>query len=165
MDFCYQKYYDYAMEPSAKEARMDKFASIKEECLATFDRRGEGRQGHARVASSRRPRRRLSATCVLDHGKRLDGRKTDQIRPIWSEVDVLPGTHGSAIFTRGETQAINLLTLGSSMDEQTIDRATKKTSESFMLHYNFPSFSTGEVKPIRGPGRREVGHGNLASAP
>ena len=99
---------------------------------------------------------------VLDHGVRLDGRKTTDIRPIWSEVDVLPGTHGSSIFTRGETQALMSLTLGGSMDEQTVDIAMKKSSENFMLHYNFPSFSTGEVKPIRGPGRREVGHGNLA---
>ena len=86
----------------------------------------------------------------------------DEIRPIWSEVDVLPGTHGSAIFTRGETQAINLVTLGSKMDQQTVDTALVKRSDTFMLHYNFPSFSVGEVRPIRGPGRREIGHGNLA---
>ncbi|MBP6311864.1 MAG: polyribonucleotide nucleotidyltransferase [Flavobacteriales bacterium] len=161
MDFCYQKYYDFAMEPSAKEARMDKFAAIKEECLATLS--DEEKTDKAMLGRFfKKTQKKAVRNVCLDHGKRLDGRKTDQIRPIWSEVDVLPGTHGSAIFTRGETQAINLLTLGSSMDEQTIDSATKKSSESFMLHYNFPSFSTGEVKPIRGPGRREVGHGNLA---
>ena len=161
MDLCYQQYYDFAMEPSAKEARMDKFASIKEECLATLS--DEEKMDKAMLGRFfKKTQKKAVRNVCLDHGKRLDGRKTDQIRPIWSEVDVLPGTHGSAIFTRGETQAINLLTLGSSMDEQTIDSATKKSSESFMLHYNFPSFSTGEVKPIRGPGRREVGHGNLA---
>ncbi len=142
---------------------MDKFASIKEECLATLS--DEEKTDKAMLGRFfKKTQKKAVRNVCLDHGKRLDGRKTDQIRPIWSEVDVLPGTHGSAIFTRGETQAINLLTLGSSMDEQTIDRATKKSSESFMLHYNFPSFSTGEVKPIRGPGRREVGHGNLALA-
>ncbi|HRH38405.1 MAG TPA: polyribonucleotide nucleotidyltransferase, partial [Flavobacteriales bacterium] len=160
-DFCYQKYYDIAMAPSAKEERMEKFAAIKEACLATLA--DEEKTDKAMLARFfKKTQKKAVREVCLSHGKRLDGRKTNEIRPIWSEVDVMPGTHGSAIFTRGETQAINLLTLGSSMDEQTIDRATAKTSERFMLHYNFPSFSTGEVKPIRGPGRREVGHGNLA---
>jgi polyribonucleotide nucleotidyltransferase len=99
---------------------------------------------------------------VLDEGIRLDGRGTRDIRPIWCEVDYLPGAHGSAIFTRGETQALVSTTLGTKMDEKIIDGATVQGTERFLLHYNFPSFSTGEAKVPRGPGRREIGHGNLA---
>jgi polyribonucleotide nucleotidyltransferase len=99
---------------------------------------------------------------VLNEGVRLDGRKPDQIRPIWSEVDYLPSAHGSAIFTRGETQSLTTVTLGTKLDEQMIDSAMLSGFNKFILHYNFPGFSTGEVKPNRGPGRREVGHGNLA---
>lgn len=99
---------------------------------------------------------------VLDERVRLDNRKLDEIRPIWSEVDYLPSAHGSAIFTRGETQSLTTATLGTKLDEQMIDSAMISGTNKFMLHYNFPGFSTGEVKPNRGPGRREVGHGNLA---
>ncbi|MDF2457306.1 MAG: pnp [Cytophagaceae bacterium] len=99
---------------------------------------------------------------VLDTRKRLDGRALDEIRPIWSEVNYLPSAHGSAIFTRGETQSLTTCTLGTKLDEQLIDSAMFSGTNRFMLHYNFPGFSTGEVKPNRGPGRREVGHGNLA---
>jgi polyribonucleotide nucleotidyltransferase len=99
---------------------------------------------------------------VLNKGVRLDGRKTKEIRDIWSEVDYLPSPHGSAIFTRGETQSLTTVTLGTKLDEQMIDGAMIEGSSKFILHYNFPGFSTGEVKPNRGPGRREVGHGNLA---
>lgn len=98
----------------------------------------------------------------LNEGLRLDGRKTTQIRDIWSEVDYLPSPHGSAIFTRGETQSLTTVTLGTKLDEQMIDGAMIEGFSKFILHYNFPGFSTGEVKPNRGPGRREVGHGNLA---
>ncbi len=99
---------------------------------------------------------------VLDTKVRLDGRQTDEIRPIWCEVDYLPGAHGSAVFTRGETQSLTSVTLGSKLDEQMIDGAMISGYNKFILHYNFPGFSTGEVRPNRGPGRREVGHGNLA---
>ncbi len=99
---------------------------------------------------------------VLDERARLDGRKTNQIRPIWSEIGYLPSAHGSAVFTRGETQSLTSVTLGTKLDLQSIDRALHQGQNNFMLHYNFPAFSTGEVKPNRGPGRREVGHGNLA---
>jgi polyribonucleotide nucleotidyltransferase len=99
---------------------------------------------------------------VLNEKVRLDGRKTKEIRPIWSEVDYLPSAHGSAIFTRGETQSLTTATLGTKLDEQMIDGAMFDGNNKFILHYNFPGFSTGEVKPNRGPGRREVGHGNLA---
>ena len=99
---------------------------------------------------------------VLNERQRLDGRNLDQIRPIWSEVDYLPSAHGSAIFTRGETQSLTTVTLGTKLDEQMLDGATFYGTTNFLLHYNFPGFSTGEVKPNRGPGRREIGHGNLA---
>ncbi len=99
---------------------------------------------------------------VLNEGIRLDGRNTKEIRPIYTEVDLLPSAHGSALFTRGETQSLTTVTLGTKLDEQMIDGAMFEGSSKFILHYNFPGFSTGEVKPNRGPGRREVGHGNLA---
>jgi polyribonucleotide nucleotidyltransferase len=160
-DFCYQRFYDLAMKPSTKEERSANFSQVKEECLATLSE--EQKADKAMLARYfKKVQKKAVRNVVLDHGVRLDGRKTTDIRPIWCDIDMLPGTHGSAIFTRGETQAINTVTLGSSMDEQIIDLATRKGSERFMLHYNFPSFSTGEVRPIRGPGRREVGHGNLA---
>jgi len=99
---------------------------------------------------------------ILDEGVRLDGRTTTQIRPIWGEVDYLPGSHGSAIFTRGETQSLSSITLGTKMDEKKIDSVTYQGTEKFLLHYNFPPFSVGEAKVPRGVGRREIGHGNLA---
>jgi polyribonucleotide nucleotidyltransferase len=99
---------------------------------------------------------------ILDKGIRLDGRKTDEIRDIWSEVDYLPGAHGSAVFTRGETQSLTTVTLGTKMDEKMIDQVLTKGTEKFVLHYNFPPFSTGDARPVRGLSRREVGHGNLA---
>nr|MBP7437229.1 polyribonucleotide nucleotidyltransferase [Bacteroidia bacterium] len=100
--------------------------------------------------------------CIINEGIRLDGRKSTDIRPIWCEVDYLPSPHGSSIFTRGETQSLTTVTLGSKLDEQMIDVAMYEGSTKFMLHYNFPGFSTGEVKPNRAPARREIGHGNLA---
>lgn len=99
---------------------------------------------------------------ILDEGKRLDGRQTTEIRPIWSEVDFVPGPHGSALFTRGETQSLTTVTLGTKLDEKIIDNVMEHGTERFLLHYNFPPFSTGEARPQRGTGRREIGHGNLA---
>ena len=99
---------------------------------------------------------------VLDEGKRLDGRKTTEIHPIWCEVGYLPGPHGSSIFTRGETQSLSTVTLGTSKDEKIVDEALIQGTDKFLLHYNFPPFSTGEAKAARGVGRREIGHGNLA---
>lgn len=99
---------------------------------------------------------------ILDEGKRLDGRKTTEIRPIWSEVDYVPGPHGSALFTRGETQSLTTVTLGTKLDEKIIDDVLNHSTDRFLLHYNFPPFSTGEARPQRGTGRREIGHGNLA---
>ena len=100
--------------------------------------------------------------CILDEGVRLDGRKTTEIRPIWCEIDYLPGPHGSAIFTRGETQSLSTVTLGTKLDEKILDDVLNQGRERFLLHYNFPPFSTGEAKAQRGVGRREIGHGNLA---
>ena len=100
--------------------------------------------------------------CILDEGIRLDGRKTTDIRPIWCEVDYLPGPHGSAVFTRGETQSLSTVTLGTKLDEKILDDVLNQGRERFLLHYNFPPFSTGEAKAQRGVGRREIGHGNLA---
>ena len=100
--------------------------------------------------------------CILDEGKRLDGRKTDEIRPIWCEVSPLPMPHGSAIFTRGETQSLSTCTLGTKLDEKMVDDVLDKSYQRFLLHYNFPPFSTGEAKAQRGVGRREIGHGHLA---
>ncbi|MDE7427236.1 MAG: polyribonucleotide nucleotidyltransferase [Muribaculaceae bacterium] len=100
--------------------------------------------------------------CILDEGIRLDGRKTTEIRPIWCEIDYLPGPHGSAVFTRGETQSLSTVTLGTKLDEKILDDVLNQGRERFLLHYNFPPFSTGEAKAQRGVGRREVGHGNLA---
>jgi len=99
---------------------------------------------------------------ILDEKVRIDGRKTDEIRPIWSEIDYLPAAHGSAVFTRGETQSLTSVTLGTKLDEKMIDEVLIKGTEKFVLHYNFPPFSTGDARPTRGISRREVGHGNLA---
>ncbi|MDE7394444.1 MAG: polyribonucleotide nucleotidyltransferase, partial [Muribaculaceae bacterium] len=100
--------------------------------------------------------------CILDEGMRLDGRQTTQIRPIWAEVDYLQAPHGSAVFTRGETQSLSTVTLGTKLDEKIVDDVLNQGRERFLLHYNFPPFSTGEAKAQRGVGRREIGHGNLA---
>ena len=160
-DGTFQKYYDITLHASAKEVRGEAFAKVKEEMMATLS--DEQKTNKPMLARYFKKAQKTGVRrAMLEKGIRLDGRKMDEIRPIWSEVDVLPGTHGSAIFTRGETQAINMVTLGSKMDQQTVDTALVKRSDTFMLHYNFPSFSVGEVRPIRGPGRREIGHGNLA---
>src|SRR5690606_6971870 len=116
MDFCYQRFYDLAMVPSGKEERAQKFGAVKEAFLATLTEAEKASADKAMLARYfKKAQKKAVRNVVLDHGVRLDGRKTTDIRPIWCEVDVLPGTHGSAIFTRGETQAINMLTLGSSM--------------------------------------------------
>ncbi|MFV0390756.1 MAG: polyribonucleotide nucleotidyltransferase [Paludibacteraceae bacterium] len=145
-----------------KHSRSDNFAAVKEEYVATLtpeiaEEKKEliGRYYHAVEKEAMR-------RSILDEGKRLDGRKTTEIRPIWSEVDYLPGAHGSAIFTRGETQSLTTVTLGTKMDEKIIDEALLQSRDRFLLHYNFPPFSTGEARPQRGVGRREIGHGNLA---
>ena len=145
-----------------KHARMDGFANIVKEykeglAPEVLAEKAElvGRYYHAVEKEAMR-------RSILDEGKRLDGRKTTEIRPIWSEVDYLPGCHGSAVFTRGETQSLTSVTLGTKTDEKLVDEALNQSKERFLLHYNFPPFSTGEARASRGVGRREVGHGNLA---
>ncbi|MCX6292585.1 MAG: polyribonucleotide nucleotidyltransferase [Bacteroidetes bacterium] len=158
----YDKVYKIASSGNNKSERSEAFENILKDFMETLpeEERDEKKSMIKRyffdVESD------AMRACILDEGKRLDGRKTTDIRPIWCEVDYLPSTHGSAIFTRGETQSLTTVTLGSKLDEQTIDLAMTEGSNKFLLHYNFPAFSTGEVKPNRGPGRREVGHGNLA---
>ncbi len=161
-NFCYDKVYAVAQQGSPnKQVRKEGFKAVLEEFKATIGEEEEVDMGLVKRyfhdlewEASRR--------LVLDERKRLDGRALDQVRPIACEVDYLPGAHGSALFTRGETQSLTTVTLGTKMDEQIVDTAMYYGYSKFMLHYNFPGFSTGEVKPNRGPGRREVGHGNLA---
>lgn len=144
-----------------KKTRSEAFSSILDEYLAALP---EDTTVNKDVVKRyfKEIHKKAARDLSLNEGLRLDGRKTTQIRDIWSEVDYLPSPHGSAIFTRGETQSLTTVTLGTKLDEQMIDGAMIEGFSKFILHYNFPGFSTGEVKPNRGPGRREVGHGNLA---
>jgi polyribonucleotide nucleotidyltransferase len=162
----HKKYYDRYYEVAArqnpdKKERSEAFSAIKQEYIDSLP---EEHQVNMFLVKQyfHSIQKEACRNFVLNEGKRLDGRTTTEIRPIWTEVDYLPSTHGSAIFTRGETQALTTVTLGTKQDEQMVDGAMFSGYNKFMLHYNFPAFSTGEVKPNRGPGRREVGHGNLA---
>jgi polyribonucleotide nucleotidyltransferase len=146
-----------------KKLRSQKFEALYQEIVSQMIGEGDSAEKKRQVYQYfEKLKSDAMRAMVLDKGVRLDGRKTDEIRDIWCEVGFLPRSHGSAIFTRGETQSLTTVTLGSKLDEQTIDYATIQGSKKFMLQYNFPPFSTGEVKPLRGPGRREIGHGNLA---
>ncbi|WP_073310131.1 polyribonucleotide nucleotidyltransferase [Flavobacterium terrae] len=161
----YDKYYAVAQEASAKSERGEKFAEIKEEVKALFSEEEHAENPDLAELVSKyiyKTQKEAVRNVVLEKGIRLDGRKTTEIRPIWSEVDYLPSAHGSAIFTRGETQALATVTLGTSREANVIDLPSEQGEERFYLHYNFPPFSTGEAKPLRGTSRREVGHGNLA---
>jgi len=157
----YQQVYDIASSASAKDERAAKFKEVRDAYIATL---GEIDDITKSLAKKYYHDVEYDAirNLVLDEGKRLDGRTTTQIRPIWSEVGYLPSAHGSAVFTRGETQSLTTVTLGAKDDEQMIDGAFINGYQKFLLHYNFPGFSTGEVRPNRGAGRREIGHGNLA---
>lgn len=162
-DKTYQACYDAARECSAdKHLRTDKIKAIETEFLATLT--PEQLEGNEFMLGRyfHDTHKEAVRNMILDERIRLDGRGLEDIRPIWSEVDYLPSAHGSAIFTRGETQSLTTVTLGSKVDEQIIDGAIIDGKNNFLLHYNFPPFSTGEAKPMRGTGRREVGHGNLA---
>jgi polyribonucleotide nucleotidyltransferase len=145
----------------SKHERADEFKTIYDELLASFPE-GEEVNELALKMYFTEVEKDVVRKMILEEGIRLDGRKTDQIRPIWAEVDYLPATHGSAIFTRGETQSLTTVTLGTKLDEKMIDEALIQGSEKFTLHYNFPPFSIGEARPSRGITRREIGHGNLA---
>ncbi|MDR1757055.1 MAG: polyribonucleotide nucleotidyltransferase [Culturomica sp.] len=162
-DKCYRKAYEVARRQiTDKHERVSSLHRVLEEYLEALpEEEREAKKvlvGRYYHDVEKEAMRRM----ILDDGVRLDGRNTEQIRPIWCEVDNLPGPHGSSLFTRGETQSLTTVTLGTKLDEKIIDEATEKGKERFLLHYNFPPFSTGEARPTRGVGRREVGHGNLA---
>lgn len=166
---CFSKCYDITKQGLDKQARNDAFEAVREEYKEAYV------AAHADLSEEEIEEknalidryyhdveRDAMRRCVLDEGVRLDGRKTTDIRPIWCEVSPLPGPHGSAIFTRGETQALTSCTLGTKLDEKLVDGALERYYQRFLLHYNFPPFSTGEAKAQRGVGRREIGHGHLA---
>jgi len=161
-DLTYDKVYAIAKAGSAKHERSAAFEAIKEEVKASFTEEELEEFGDLVSKYFYKAEKAAVRNLTLDEGLRLDGRKTDEIRPIWCEIDYLPSVHGSAIFTRGETQALATVTLGTSRDANIIDMPSYEGEERFYLHYNFPPFSTGEARPIRGTSRREVGHGNLA---
>jgi polyribonucleotide nucleotidyltransferase len=161
-ELSYDKYFAIASEGSAKHERSEKFAAVKDEVKTAFTDEELLENGDLISKYLSKVNKEAVRNVILDNGTRLDGRKTNEIRPIWCEVDYLPSTHGSALFTRGETQALATVTLGTSREANIIDRPTDQGEERFYLHYNFPPFSTGEAKPLRGTSRREVGHGNLA---
>ena len=159
---CYDKCYGVAKQGLGKKERSEQFSKIKEELIESFsDEELEENESLIKSYFSKVEKEAVREL-VLSEGVRLDGRKTTDIRPIWCEVAYLPSTHGSAIFTRGETQALATVTLGTSRDANIIDSPTNQGEENFYLHYNFPPFSTGEARPLRGTSRREIGHGNLA---
>ena len=158
----YDKAYAIAKGGSSKQERTEAFGKLKEEVLETFTEEEQAELGKLISKYFSKAQKEAVRNLILDEGLRLDGRKTTEIRPIWCEVDYLPSTHGSAIFTRGETQALATVTLGTSREANVIDSPTHQGEETFYLHYNFPPFSTGEARPIRGTSRREIGHGNLA---
>ena len=166
---CYDKAYDVTKQGLEKHARAEAFEAIREDFKVSYA------EAHTDMTEEELAEKNTlidryyhdvekdaMRRCILDEGIRLDGRKTDEIRPIWCEVSPLPMPHGSAIFTRGETQSLSTTTLGTKLDEKMIDNVLDKSYQRFLLHYNFPPFSTGEAKAQRGVGRREIGHGHLA---
>ena len=168
-DECYQPCYDITKQALDKQARAEAFEAVRENFKEAYA------AAHAELTPEELEEkntlvdryyhdveRDAMRRCILDEGIRLDGRATTDIRPIWCEVDPLPGPHGSAIFTRGETQSLSTATLGTKLDEKLVDDVLDKSYMRFLLHYNFPPFSTGEAKAQRGVGRREIGHGHLA---
>ena len=158
----YEKCYEIAKKGLPKSERSDLFNNLKEELLSTFSEEEIEEIGKLINNYFSQTQKKAVRDLVLNEGIRLDGRKSSEIRPIWTETNYLPSTHGSAIFTRGETQALASVTLGTSREANVIDLPTDQGEETFYLHYNFPPFSTGEARPLRGTSRREVGHGNLA---
>ncbi|MGN0217778.1 MAG: polyribonucleotide nucleotidyltransferase, partial [Bacteroidaceae bacterium] len=168
-DECYQPAYDVTKQALEKQERAEAFEKVREDFKARYA------EAHPDLTPEELEEknglidryyhdveRDAMRRCILDEGIRLDGRKTTDIRPIWCEVNPLPGPHGSALFTRGETQSLSTTTLGNKMDEKMVDDVLEKGYMRFLLHYNFPPFSTGEAKAQRGVGRREIGHGHLA---
>jgi polyribonucleotide nucleotidyltransferase len=161
-DASYDKCYAIAKKGTSKAERSLAFSNLKEEIKSSFSEEEIEEHGKLIGEYFNKSQKEAIRELTLSEGVRLDGRKTDEIRDIWCEVDYLPSTHGSAIFTRGETQALATVTLGTSRDANKIDMPSFEGEENFYLHYNFPPFCTGEARPLRGTSRREVGHGNLA---
>ena len=163
-DKCYQKAYEVATAQNPnKHERIASFKAVKEDYLASIEDEDERNEKSPLISKYyHEVEKEAMRRSILDEGKRLDGRATTEIRPIWSEVDYLAGPHGSAVFTRGETQALTTVTLGTKLDEKIVDDVLNRGKERFLLHYNFPPFSTGDARAHRGTGRREIGHGNLA---
>lgn len=161
------KVYEVAKGALNKHDRKKQFKAVKETLIETFtEQEGEEymeENGSAVKECFDKIQKEIIREMVMSESVRLDGRKLDQVRPIWTEVDYLPSAHGSAIFNRGETQSLTSLTLGTKLDQLMVDNALNQTYDRFILHYNFPAYSVGETKPMRGPGRREVGHANLAA--
>jgi len=160
--FCSDKIYAVAAHATAKHERSDAFEAIKNEFIETLPEEDRSAKGKLISRYFHDVEWEVVREVVLATRQRLDGRQLDEIRPIWCEIDYLPTAHGSAIFTRGETQSLTSVTLGTKLDEQTIDTPMFEGKVNFILHYNFPPFSTGEVKRMSGISRREIGHGNLA---
>ena len=158
----YQKSYDIAKKGLSKNERGELFGSLKDELIDSYDEDTLEEKKDLIIKYFNKAQKKAVRDLVLNEGIRLDGRETESIRDIWTEVGYLPSTHGSAVFTRGETQSLASVTLGTSREVNVIDMPTDQSEETFYLHYNFPPFSTGEARPLRGTSRREVGHGNLA---
>ena len=160
--FCYDKIYDIAGKKTTKKERTILLEELKEELLNSYDEEELEETKDEILKEFYNTQKSAVRDFILNNQIRLDGRKTNEIRPIWCEVDYLPKTHGSAIFSRGETQSLTTVTLGTSLDENRLDTVTQQGSEKFYLHYNFPPFSTGEARMKFSVSRREIGHGNLA---
>ncbi|MDR1675203.1 MAG: polyribonucleotide nucleotidyltransferase, partial [Tannerella sp.] len=161
-DACYTKAYAIAVSGTDKQTRAEAFEAIVTEFKTAYTEEELETKGSMIDRYYHDVEKEAMRRAILDEGKRLDGRKTADIRPIWIETDCLPGPHGAAIFTRGETQSLTTVTLGTKTDEKIVDDVLVHGKERFLLHYNFPPFSTGDAKAQRGVGRREIGHGNLA---
>lgn len=162
MEKLYQKVYDIAKKELPKQERSEAFKAVRDEYMEQFSEEELEEKENLIKTYFHDVEYEAVRAMILNDSKRLDGRALDEVRPIWSEIDYLPGAHGSAVFTRGETQSLTTVTLGTRLDENRLDGVTHTGSEKFFLHYNFPPFSTGEARPIRGTSRREIGHGNLA---
>ena len=161
-EFCYDECYALAKSAKPKHEREDGFAQIKEEFLATLSEEDQEAKAAMVARYYGDEEKAAMRNMILDEGIRLDGRSSTQVRPIWCEVGYLPCAHGSAIFTRGETQSLATVTLGTKLDMKEMDEVLVQDDQQIVLHYNFPPFATGEARPQRGVGRREIGHGNLA---
>ena len=161
-EFCYDKIYKIASKKTTKKERTFLLEEIKEELISSFDETELEEKKDEILKEFYNIQKSAVRDFILNSQTRLDGRKTNEIRPIWCEVDYLPKTHGSAVFTRGETQSLTTVTLGTSLDENRLDTVTQQGAEKFYLHYNFPPFSTGEARMKFSVSRREIGHGNLA---